>query len=103
MATWFVSRHQGALAWFERRGIAVDHVVPHLNPAVVGQGDRVIGTLPVSLAAAVRARGAQYVHLSLLLPAEWRGQELTEAQMDACNATLEMFEVRALGPWRGDK
>lgn len=101
MATWFVSRHQGALAWFERRGIAVDHMVPHLEPMDVGAGDLVIGTLPVSLAAAVCARGAQYVYLTLQVPPEWRGQELSAAQMEACNATLEAFEVRSLGPWCG--
>lgn len=99
MTTWFVSRHQGALAWFHQRGISVDHVVPHLDPTDISAGDLVIGTLPVGLAAEVCARGARYVYLAMEVPPEWRGQELTSEQMDQCNAQLLAFDVRCVGPW----
>jgi putative CRISPR-associated protein (TIGR02620 family) len=49
-------------------------------------GDRIIGSLPVTLAAAVCARGGRYLHLSLALPARLRGQALDAAQMRAQGA-----------------
>ncbi len=100
MTVWFVSRHPGALDWFGSQGIAVDCVVPHLRPDQVAEGDLVIGTLPIHLAAAVCARGARYVFLAVDLPAHLRGCELTAEQMTALGATLEEFEVRSRGPWR---
>jgi CRISPR-associated protein Csx16 len=58
MTTFFVSRHPGASAWAACQGLAVDRLVAHLDPAEVGAGDTVIGTLPVNLAAAVCGKGA---------------------------------------------
>lgn len=94
MTTFFVSRHPGAAAWAQAQGLAVDRLVVHLDPAEVGAGDTVIGTLPVNLAAAVCARGARYLHLSLDLPAERRGRELNAADMAACGARLEEYRVQ---------
>ena len=91
---WFVSRHSGAVAWAARRGIAVDRRVAHLDPAEVAAGDTVIGTLPVHLAAEICARGARYLHLSLDLPPDMRGRELSADDMERCHARLEEYEVR---------
>ncbi|MDY6956204.1 MAG: CRISPR-associated protein Csx16 [Pseudomonadota bacterium] len=93
MTTFFVSRHPGADAWAAQQGLAVDRPVAHLDPAEVQPGDTVIGTLPVNLAAIVCARGARYLHLSLDLPADWRGRELSAADMRACGARLEEYRV----------
>jgi len=93
MTTLFVSRHSGASAWAAQQGLAVDRPVAHLDPADVGPGDTVIGTLPVHLAAAVCANGARYLHLTLDLPPDWRGRELSAAQMAACGARLEEYRV----------
>jgi len=93
MAVWFVSRHSGAVAWAERQGITVDHWVPHLAVEDVAPCDTVIGTLPVQLAAAVCARGARYLNLSLDLPFEWRGRELSAEELLAAAARLEEFEI----------
>lgn len=93
MTTFFVSRHLGATAWALEQGLAVDRPVAHLDPAEVQPGDTVIGTLPVNLAAAVCANGARYLHLTLDLPPDWRGRELSAAQMAACGARLEEFRV----------
>ena len=93
MTTYFVSRHPGALDWATEEGIQVDQVIDHLDLAVVASGDTVIGSLPVNLAADVCARGARYLHLSLVLPAALRGVELTPAQMRACGAKLEQYDV----------
>lgn len=93
MTTFFVSRHPGATVWAAQQGLAVACVLAHLDPAVVGPGDTVIGTLPVNLAAVVCDRGARYLHLTLDLPPDWRGRELSAAQMTACGARLEEYRV----------
>jgi CRISPR-associated protein Csx16 len=94
--TWFVSRHRGAIEWARRQGFAVDRWSQHLAPAEVGAADTVIGTLPVNLAAQVCERGARYLHLSLELPAAWRGRELTATELESLDAHLAPFQVDQL-------
>jgi len=93
MTVWFVSRHPGAVDWAKTQGIAVDCWVAHLAPSEIDEGDTVIGTLPVQLAAQVCARGARYLNLSLDLPLGWRGRELSAAELVAAGARLEEFEI----------
>ena len=88
MTTWFVSRHAGAIEWAARQGLAVDRLVHHLDPALVCCGDTVMGSLPVNLAAAVCQRGARYLHLSMALPPDLRGKELTADQLDQLGAKM---------------
>lgn len=94
MTTWFVSRHPGALQWMQQHGPAFDCHVPHLDPVQVERGDTVIGTLPVNLAAQVCTRGAAYWHLTLQMPAQQRGQELSALELQALGATLQQFHVQ---------
>ena len=94
MTTYFVSRHPGARDWATEAGIVVDEVLAHLDTALVGEGDTVIGSLPVNLAAEVCRRGARYLHLSLRLPADLRGRELNAAQMRAVHARIEEYHVQ---------
>lgn len=96
MATWFVSRHPGALEWLRRQGLSADRIVSHLEPGEVLPGDTVIGNFPVNLVADLCARGVCYLHLGLCVPAEWRGRELTADQLDACGAVLQAFHVRRI-------
>lgn len=98
MSTWFVSRHPGALAWAQSKTLSFDHHCAHIDPQQVQDGDVVIGSLPVNLAAAVCQRGAQYVNLTVNLPAQLRGQELSLAQMQDCDAKLEAYNIQAR-PW----
>lgn len=95
MTTYFVSRHPGAIEWARRHGATVDQQVAHLDPQIITQNDTVIGTLPVNLAAEVCARGAQYLHLSLDLPAEARGRELSAEELEQYGARLERYIIRA--------
>lgn len=95
MATYFVTRHAGALAWARGRGLAAE-AVRHLDTAMLRPGDTVIGTLPVHLAAEVCARGARFLFLRLDVPEARRGAELTAADMDAFGAALVEYEVRRL-------
>lgn len=96
MTTVFVSRHPGALQWAKAQGVDFDRHVPHLDLTDVAAGDVVIGTLPVQLAAQVCERGAHYFHLTMSLPHDLRGNELTGAQLAQLGARLQRFEVRAV-------
>lgn len=96
MTTYFISRHPGTRDWAEAEGFRIDRWVEHLDPALLQPGDRVLGTLPVHLAAAVCARGARYYHLALDLPGDWRGRELTAAELREHGARLEPYVVTAL-------
>jgi CRISPR-associated protein Csx16 len=93
MSVYFVSRHSGAREWAAQAGIVVDDVIAHLDVAQVRAGDVVVGSLPVNLAAEVCARGARYLHLSLDLPAEARGIELTAEAMRRYGARVEEYRV----------
>ncbi|CAB1127871.1 protein of unknown function [Candidatus Hydrogenisulfobacillus filiaventi] len=93
MTVWLVSRHPGAGEWVRRQGIRVDRQVEELDPAQVAAGDVVLGTLPLHLAAAVCERGARFWALSLDVPREWRGRELSAGDMDRLGARLEEFRV----------
>lgn len=91
MTTYFISRHSGAIAWAILQGFQVDQQLAHFDVSVVNVGDMVLGTLPINLVAEVNQRGARYFHLTLELPAELRGQELTAEIMQAYGARLEEF------------
>lgn len=91
MTTYFISRHPGAIAWAEQEGFHVDVQITHFDVNTVQQGDRVLGTLPINLVAEVNARGGIYFHLTLELPAEARGKELTAEDMRTYGARLECF------------
>ena len=93
MTVWFVSRHPGAIAWAQRHGIGFDRHVPHLEPELVRPGDTVMGSLPVHLAAQVCERGAHLLNLSLDLPADARGRELSADDLERYDARLEAYFV----------
>lgn len=95
MTTWLITRHPGAVEWAARQGLRVDHRISHLDPANIGPGDVVIGTLPVHLAAQVCAHGARFLNLSLDLPSEVRGRELSADELEAYGARLEEYRVES--------
>lgn len=102
MTTFFVSRHSGAVEWAARQGIRVDKLVAHLDPAVIQPGDSVIGTLPVNLAAEVCARGGRFYNLSLQLPPEARGRELSADELERFGARLEGFFIQIVADMTGN-
>ena len=63
---------------------------------MVTPGDVVIGTLPVNLVAEVCARGARYLNLSLDLPPEARGRELTADELETFGARVEEYRVEQI-------
>ena len=92
MTDWFVTRHKGAAEWALGQGIAA-RLVSHLDTATLTPGDRVLGTLPVSLACEVCEKGARYLHLTLNVPEAMRGRELSAEDMTRLGARLEEFNV----------
>ena len=97
MTTYFITRHPGAKEWAEQEGFRIDGLVDHFDTAVVLPGDLVLGSLPVNLAAEVCARGGRYFHLSLEVPQEARGRELSAEDMHRFGAALEEFHIEAVG------
>ncbi len=93
MTLWIVTRHAGAVEWLARRGLQDGRIVPHLDPDWIQAGDRVVGTLPVQLVAAVCARGARYEHISVRLPAALRGRELSADTLERHGARLEAYSA----------
>ncbi len=93
MTSYFVTRHKGAVQWARKKGIEAEHVA-HFDAGLVHEGDNVLGTLPVSIVADICARGGRYFHLSLDIPADERGKELTLQDMEKFGAVLEEFDVR---------
>ncbi|EIC30028.1 MULTISPECIES: CRISPR-associated protein Csx16 [Methylomicrobium] len=94
MTTYFITRHSGAIDWARQQGIVVDHQLAHLDIDMIDSGDTVIGSLPVNLVAEVCEKGASYIHLSLRIPEDWRGRELTAEQMVAFGAKLERYRLK---------
>lgn len=93
MATYFVTRHPGAVEWARRQGIDAQ-LITHLNPAQVEKGDTVLGTLPIQLVAGINERGARYLHLEISLPEAQRGVALSAEEMDRLGARLIEYEAR---------
>lgn len=93
MSVWFVSRHLGAVVWAKNNQLKVDFWVKHLSIEDISNDDVVIGILPVNIAAEVCARGARYFNLSINLPYNLRGKELSEDDLVLAGAKLEEFIV----------
>ncbi|EQB2596488.1 CRISPR-associated protein Csx16 [Aeromonas salmonicida] len=93
---YLISRHPGAIAWCQRQPLVIDVILPHLDPVFICTGDWVIGTLPLPMVAEVQRFGARYLHLSVPVPPELRGQELSADQLEQLGASLIEYRVEAL-------
>ena len=71
----------------------MDKQPAHFDPAQTQAGDTIIGTLPINLISKVCESGGRYLHLSLDLPEEARGKELTPEDMNQYNARLEEYKA----------
>lgn len=96
MTTYFISRHAGAIHWAKQQGFDVDKQLHHFEPEITQKNDIIIGTLPINLVAEVCLRGGRYFHLSLDLPVEIRGKELSANDMEKYNARLEEYKATQL-------
>lgn len=94
----FVSAHAGAVEWARRQGIEAE-AKTHLGDAdiaALGPGDMVIGTLPISLVAALNAKGARYRHLVLDLGETDRRKPLSADDMARLGARLVEYTAAAV-------
>jgi CRISPR-associated protein Csx16 len=94
--TFFITRHSGARDWAARHGHQNAILLEHIEPPILQSlrsGDRVLGTLPVHLAAEVCRRGAHYLHLSIDIPPEARNRDLSADEMETFGARLEEFVI----------
>lgn len=96
MATWFISRHEGAIEWMQQQSISVDYWATHLDLEAIQPGDIIIGILPIAIAAEVIAFGARYFALILPQQASDRGQEHSSEAMKARGAYLQEFLVTSV-------
>lgn len=95
MKTYFITRHAGAKDWAADQGFNAE-IIEHFMPDIVEDGDVVLGTLPIHLAARVCELGGRYFHLVLDIPAELRVKEMTAEMMRKCGAALQEFAVKAV-------
>lgn len=97
MSSYFVTRHPGAIHWAKKNLSNKDLVfVTHLDTSIIEEGDEVIGSLPIHLAAEVCSKGAHFYALVLTMPPELRGKELTDEDMDKLSCSISPFFVKAL-------
>jgi CRISPR-associated protein Csx16 len=82
------------MEWIKQQNIHIDHFVTSLEIDQVQRGDAVYGTLPLNLIAAVHRCGATFTHISLNIPDDYRGKELSAAQMDQFGAILQDVTVQ---------
>lgn len=91
METIICTRHAGLVAWLAAHGITGE-VRPQVAAADV-RGKRVIGALPLHLAA--EAAEVVAVDMPGLTQAQ-RGQDLSPAEMDAAGAAISTYVVRRI-------
>ena len=93
MTTYFITRHNGATSWAEQNGVVVDKQLSHLEIEWVKKDDIVIGNLPIQLVEQICSLGGRYFNLSIDIPSEHRGKELTAKQLQQFGAKIEEYLV----------
>ncbi len=96
MATYFISRHQGAVDWINMQNIHIDHFVRHLDITDIQANDIVIGTLPIHLGAEVCAKGAKFYFLSVNVTEQQRGTELSAQTLIEQGCELVPYFIQKL-------
>lgn len=91
MKTVVVTRHQGLVELLREMGLVTEgvEVVAHATEEVV-RGNNVFGVLPFRLAALC----GRFTEVSLNVPAELRGKELSLEQVKSCDPQLTTWVVR---------
>lgn len=82
--------------WVAKQGVQINQQVLQFDAEMVGPGDTVIGNLPISLIATLNAKGADYLHLEMSVPFEYRGVELSVEQMEGFGAKLVPYHAKRL-------
>jgi CRISPR-associated protein Csx16 len=91
-----ITRHPGAADWVMQQLSHQVQVVSHLAPDEIEPGGAYYGVLPLNLAAAICAQGSVCWVISVNMPPELRGQELSAKQLDELGAELVRYDVRPI-------
>ena len=93
MQTIVVTRHASLAALLRERGVITEdaRIVAHATPDDV-RGARVIGVLPLALAALAES----ITEIPLALAPEQRGRELTLDELRACAGEATTYSVRVI-------
>ena len=88
-----VTRHNALIEYLEELGVVPDgtSVVAHATEEDVC-GKHVYGVLSMRLAA----KAAMLTEVSMTIPVEWRGVELTLEQIKACKPELFTYRINLL-------
>lgn len=90
----FVSRHKGAYGWFNKHHPKLAENCEYKNHIITEEiaGNIIIGTLPINLSV----NAEEYWHLTMNIPAEMRGKELTIEDMEALDCKIERYEIKKI-------
>ena len=88
-----ITRHKGAVDWIKKHYpefSAFEHLT-HANKLDI-QGNIIIGTLPVNLAVLSK----EYWHLTMNIPVEFRGKELTVEDMEIFGCSIYRYKINII-------
>lgn len=95
MSVYFVSRHIASVEWFKKQEIEVDVWLTHLDDETpLRADDVVIGNLPINIVATLSSKRIHYIHLSIEVPEELRGVELSFDHLNKYPPKLLAFRVQ---------
>ena len=94
MTAYIITRHPGAIEWLRHHypELGIAKAISHASEdffAGLEKGDVVIGVLPLALAARVCDAGARFYSLSVPVPPEMRGKELSADDLERLGASIE--------------
>ena len=90
MTTIIITRHRGLVEYLAQQGIE-GTVVSHASEKDV-TGRDVIGVLPLRLACLTQ----RFVEVSLTIPLELRGVEMTLEQIKSCKPVLQEYVINKI-------
>lgn len=98
MKVLFITRHEGAIHWAKAREakLGITEYLSHLSEETIKslkEGDVVIGILPIQIIARLNKAGILFYALTIDVPQELRGVELTQEQMALVNCKIQNFTV----------
>ena len=93
-----VTRHNATVEWLKSTMLDDDVIVvtAHYTPRLAEGFDYVVGILPIQLVAELCAEGIRYYQVTMDVPEEFRGKELTVEQMDQFGARLVQYNVEVV-------
>ena len=92
MKTKIVTRHPALIEYLSEHGIKAEETLSHAGVEDV-RGQDVVGVLPMSLACEC----ARFREVSMRIPTELRGQEMSIEQIRACNPRIVEYKIERVG------